>query len=102
MGIVDNIKKRMSANEENEYDSAYDDVRRQIGLQRLNGYYIMFEGQRIDIDSLGNASDNPPGFFDQGLEAVGDLLASDEQREALLKNIEHLYPQPVNPEVKDA
>ena len=82
--------------------SAYEDVRRQIGLQRLNGYYIMFEGQRIDIDSYGNASDNPPGFFDQGLDAVGDLLSSDEQRETLLKNIEHLYPQPVNPEVNDA
>lgn len=81
--------------------SAYDDVRRQIGLQRLNGYYIMFEGQRINIDSCGNASDNPEGFFDAVIDACSDLLNVNNRRDAFLKDNEAIYPQPINPEVTD-
>lgn len=81
--------------------SAYDDVRRQIGLQRLNGYYIMFEGQRININSYGDASDNPNGFFDAVLDACADLLDADNRRDAFLKDNEAIYPQPINPEVTD-
>ena len=42
MGIVDNIKKRMSANEENEYDNAYDD----------DGYYSESFGSYEETDDV--------------------------------------------------
>ena len=42
MGIVDNIKKRMSANEENEYDNAYDD----------DGYYSESFGSYEEADDV--------------------------------------------------
>jgi len=82
-------------------ESAYEDVRRQICLQRLTGYYIMFNGQRIDINSYGDASDYPDGFFSAVIEASGDLLSSSTERESLFRNIEHIYPQPVNPDISD-
>ena len=81
--------------------SAYEDVRRQIGLQKLHGYYLMFDNQRIDINCLGDTSDNPDGLFDTVLDAAGDLMSADDQRETLFKNIEHIYPQPINPDISD-
>ena len=81
--------------------SAYEDVRRQIGLQKLHGYYLMFDNQRIDISCLGGTSDNPDGLFDTVIDAAGDLLVADDQRETLFKNIEHIYPQPINPNSSD-
>ena len=82
-------------------DTAYEDVRRQIGLQHLTGYYVMFDGKRIDFDSLGNASENLDGFFDNIIDAVGDLLCSPDHKDAEFSKIQHLYPQTINPEETD-
>lgn len=85
-------------------DTAFEDVRRQIGLQRLSGYYIMFEGQRIDIDRYGNIEEYPIGFFDTIISAVGDLIAADNEADAKSlynEKLAELYPQPINPEVTD-
>lgn len=85
-------------------DTAFEDVRRQIGLQRLSGYYIMFDGQRIDIDRYGNVEEYPIGFFDTVISAVGDLIVADNEADAKSlcnEKLADLYPQPINPEVTD-
>ena len=83
-------------------DTAFEDVRRQIGLQRLSGYYIMFEGQRINIDRYGNIEEYPIGFFDTTISAAGDLLSSDNEVQSLYnEKLADIYPQPINPEVTD-
>lgn len=85
-------------------DTAFEDVRRQIGLQRLSGYYIMFEGQRINIDRYGNAEEYSIGFFDTIISAVGDLIAADNEADAKSlynEKLADIYPQPINPEVTD-
>jgi predicted ATPase len=46
------------------------DVRGQIKTQRLQGYYFIFNDERIDIDEYGNCSKWPKGFYDQ----IDDLL----------------------------
>ncbi len=84
-------------------DTAFEDVRRQIGLQRLSGYYVMFEGNRINIDRYGNIEECPEGFFDTIISAAGDLMASDDKEAQSLYNekLADIYPQPINPEVTD-
>lgn len=85
-------------------DTAFEDVRRQIGLQRLSGYYVMFEGKRINIDRYGNIEECPEGFFDTIISAAGDLMTSDDKEAQSLYNekLADIYPQPINPEVNDA
>lgn len=39
------------------------DVRLQIVQQRADGYYVMYNGQRIDMDTNGNLSDFPVGIL---------------------------------------
>ena len=83
-------------------DTAFEDVRSQIGLQRLSGYYCMFEGTRINIDSYGNAEDYPNGFFDTVISAAGDLLSNDQEAQTIFnEKYAGIYPQPINPEVTD-
>ena len=41
------------------------EIRFQIKNQEVEGYYIMFEGQRITILTNGQLSDWPKGFFDK-------------------------------------
>lgn len=40
------------------------DIRIQIASQKLEGYYIMFQGIKIIINRLGRCENTPPGFFD--------------------------------------
>jgi len=42
----------------------FDDVRVQIGKQKLTGYYIVFLGNKIDIDQNGQLSEYPAKLFD--------------------------------------
>lgn len=46
------------------------DIRVQIREKKANGYYIKFQGRRIEIDYKGNLSDWPKGLFDK----LNDLL----------------------------
>jgi hypothetical protein len=83
-------------------DTAFEDVRRQIGLQRLAGYYFMFDGQRIDIDRYGNIEEYPINSFDTVITAAGDLLSTDTEVQSLFQSkLAEIYPQPINPEVND-
>jgi predicted ATPase len=50
------------------------DVRNQIAKQSLSGYYIRFQGQRIDIASNGDLSAWPAGFYD-GIQTKLNELA---------------------------
>lgn len=43
---------------------SFNDVRCQIKEQNLSGYFVMFKGHRIDIDSDGSVSNWPYGFYD--------------------------------------
>lgn len=40
------------------------DARIQIAEKHLEGYYIIFEGQRLEIDTKGMIDRWPKGFFD--------------------------------------
>lgn len=42
----------------------FDDVRIQIAKKKLEGYYIMFKNEQININSNGSLDKNPDGFFD--------------------------------------
>lgn len=46
----------------NEY--SFNDVRIQIMKQRLEGYYVVFNDYRIDIDVDGRLDSFPEGFYD--------------------------------------
>ena len=52
----------------------FNDVRIQIGTQSLAGYYVMFEGQKIIINSDGSCERNPSGFFDLYEQQLGVLI----------------------------
>lgn len=40
------------------------DIRIQIKEAEISGYYIIWKGQRLDIDKTGNIDNWPVGFFD--------------------------------------
>jgi hypothetical protein len=40
------------------------DVRLQINRQNLSGYYVVFNGMKINIDNNGRLEEWPDGFFD--------------------------------------
>lgn len=46
----------------NEYE--FNDLRIQIAKQKAEGYYMMFNNQKIIINSDGRVKDWPVGFFD--------------------------------------
>ena len=47
-----------------ENDYAFMDVRIQIKEQQLEGYYVIFQKQKINITKHGRCSSWPVGFFD--------------------------------------
>lgn len=54
--------------------TALDDVRLQIFRQNLAGYYIVYKGEKIHIDSRGNLEKWPEGCFDYVIKAAGEML----------------------------
>ena len=66
MGIVDNIKKRMSANEENEYDNAYDD----------DGYYSESFGSYEEADDVDTGVSTGMGTGLSGMSSGISLSGS--------------------------
>lgn len=46
----------------NEYE--FNELRIQIAKQKAEGYYMMFNNQKIIINSDGRVKDWPVGFFD--------------------------------------
>jgi predicted ATPase len=49
-------------------------VRIQIAKQQLSGYYVVFQGDRIDIDSNGDLSRWPRGFYDEIQKQFAELV----------------------------
>lgn len=55
-------------------DHVLNHVRLKIGKNKLEGYYILFQDQKILINSRGRLSDWPKGFFDKWEIALNELL----------------------------
>ena len=45
-------------------NAAWSDVCAQIHTKRLDGYYVMFKGEKIIISKNGGVKNVPPGFYD--------------------------------------
>lgn len=54
----------------------YNDVVLQICKQNIDGYYIVFDGKKINIDSDGQLDRWPCGLFDIQLSQFRDLIES--------------------------
>lgn len=78
-------------------ESAFHDVCRQIFLQSLTGYYIMFNGTRVNIEPNGIISNKPDGLFEVSFKCTMDLMSSAEEKKSLLESFESIYPQTINP-----
>lgn len=50
------------------------DVQIQIAREKAEGYFIVWKGERIDIDCNGELSKWPNGFCDQSQHALVELL----------------------------
>lgn len=51
-------------------------ARAQIKQNKLEGFYIIFNGQKIEIDSNGRLSEWPEGLYDQN-DKLLDILIGD-------------------------
>lgn len=52
----------------------FNDVRVQIYNQHLEGYYVVYNGIKLPIDSKGRLEDWPDGLFDQLEKHLSQLL----------------------------
>jgi len=57
-----------------ENDTALNNVRWQISRLKKGGYYIMYNGKKVEIDCYGNLGECPEGFYDASLFYAGDML----------------------------
>lgn len=55
-------------------DLQYDWVRARIKEKKLKGCYLIFRGERIEINEYGCPLEYPKGMFDNHLEALCDLV----------------------------
>ena len=55
-------------------DIEFNYIRTQIKKMRSTGFYIIFRGERIDIDKYGNLSDYPNDFFENYTKLLLDLI----------------------------
>jgi len=62
----------------NEYE--FNDVRLQICKENVEGYYCMFEGKRMDIDSNGKCNRGSVDFFDLQLKQLGNLFSAQAKK----------------------
>ena len=74
VGIITNILK-------------FNDVRIQISKQKLTGCYIVFNGNKIDIDKNGELRDYPNGLFDTITQQYIDLMEMKDRN--ISENTEH-------------
>lgn len=56
----------------NEHE--FNDIKLQIIVQDVEGYYIVFNGEKISIDTDGQLEHWPPGLFDRQLKQYHDLI----------------------------
>lgn len=80
------------------------DVCRQIAAQRLNGYYFLFDGQKLNIDTMGNVvfegdPDHRPHDFFNTIDDAADDMSGDPKTS--YAKLEHIYPQVIDPNEVD-
>jgi len=56
----------------NEHE--FNDIKLQILKQDVEGYYIVFNGEKINIETDGQLEHWPPGLFDFQLKQYQDLI----------------------------
>ena len=56
----------------NEYE--FNDLRIQIVKQKVEGYYMIFNNQKIIINTDGRANNWPAGFFDISENQLAELF----------------------------
>ncbi len=66
------------------------DVRIQIKNQKAKGYYVMWKGRTIRIDSRGNLEEWPIGFYDNGDKQLDELIGLKEFKMSELRK--QVYP----------
>lgn len=82
-----------------ENDTAFCDVRRQIAVQQLHGYYIKDgDGVRHDINCHGSV-ENPNTVFNEFIEANKDIMKAGSPTLApvIYDKFKDIYPQPITP-----
>jgi len=57
-----------------EGEHQFHDIRIQIMEAKAEGYYVMFNGNKISIESDGSCSHWPPGFFDTSEKQLSKLV----------------------------
>ena len=55
-------------------DFEFNDLRIQIAKEKAAGYYMMFNGKKIEITKNGRCSEWPIGFYDVWENQLSDLL----------------------------
>lgn len=60
---------------ETDNELVFTDIRLQIGEQRLEGYYIVFEGKKVDIEPDGSIKKWPNGLFDIAITQMAKLIS---------------------------
>ena len=69
--IYDNEDRRITRTNE---DVTFNWVRAEIKEKQLKGCYLIFHGQRINIDHAGNLYDYPDGLFDENTNQLCRLI----------------------------
>lgn len=59
---------------ETDNDLMFDYIRVRIKQEQIHGCYIEFEGHKILIDSNGDLSDYPDGFFTAHMDLLFELI----------------------------
>lgn len=55
-------------------DLEFNDLRIQIMKENVNGYYMMFENERIGIDNDGNINPWRKGFYDMDNIQINEMV----------------------------
>jgi hypothetical protein len=55
----------------NEYE--FNDIRIQIKKEKVEGFYVLFNGEAYAIDGSGNLSEHPKGLFEVFVNQLDEL-----------------------------
>lgn len=75
-------------------DNQFRDIQIQIGSQRLEGYYLLFNSNKVPIKSNGKIERWPIGLFELDttqLDIILDLAAKTIQESQNIENLINIY-----------
>ena len=75
-------------------DNQFRDIQIQIGSQRLEGYYLLFNGNKVPIKPNGKIERWPRGLFELNttqLDIILDLAAKTIQEDQTIENLINIY-----------